>query len=76
MVRGPTIVSVFIGARPFVCTVCQASRFRKRRMYLRWRGEFVAPPLPPATGLVCTGCGYLHMFYNDDLRFEVHSGRL
>ncbi|SEG85778.1 hypothetical protein SAMN04489712_11878 [Thermomonospora echinospora] len=59
-------VSVTIGTQPFVCTVCRSALFWERRTRLPTHsGVGFAPS---ATGLLCTGCGYLHWFQNDNLR--------
>lgn len=61
-------VSVAIGTHPFVCTVCKSGWFWRREVHLTSGKEFAGWSKPSATGLLCTGCGYLHLFYNDNLQ--------
>lgn len=74
MARRTTPVSVTIGTRPFLCTVCQSGWFWKQKVHLTSGTELLAWARQSATGLMCTGCGYLHLFYNDNLEFRTQPG--
>jgi hypothetical protein len=70
MARSERPVSVMIGAQPFVCTVCNMPWFWPQKVHLTSGRELAGWAKPSATGLHCTGCGYVHLFYNDNLRLQ------
>lgn len=57
-----------IGQLGFVCTVCRGEWFLRESVHLASNTQLFAWAQGDATGLICTQCGYLHLFYNDDLR--------
>lgn len=63
-------VAVMIGTQQFTCTVCKSEWFWHREVHLTSGKELFGWAKASATGLCCTGCGYLHLFYNDNMRFR------
>jgi hypothetical protein len=70
MARNARPVSVIIGSQPFVCTVCKSEWFWYRKVRLPSGSETFEWAKPRATGLHCTVCGYVHLFYSDNLQFR------
>jgi hypothetical protein len=60
--------SVTIGTQPFVCTVCRSGMFWRQSVHLTSNTQLFGWAKPDATGLLCAVCGYLHLFYNDNLQ--------
>jgi hypothetical protein len=68
MARGAAPVSATIGTQKFVCTVCKSEWFWYRKIHLTSGRELAGWAKASATGLHCTVCGYLHLFYNENLQ--------
>jgi hypothetical protein len=70
MARKPALVT--IDGRPFRCGLCHNDEFFDRAVKLSsadaevpghgWGGQ-------SATGLICSQCGYVHLFLNDAIEF-------
>jgi len=72
MARRNKAALVTIGRTPFTCQVCRSEQFFDREVKLNTSGmEFfdLGWANQSATGLVCTRCGYVHLFLNDSLEF-------
>ncbi|WP_228555311.1 hypothetical protein [Catenulispora pinisilvae] len=57
---------------PFGCLVCKGEIFFDRKVKLNTTGaEFMNMGWmnQSATGLVCTRCGYVHLFLNDAIEY-------
>jgi hypothetical protein len=63
-------VAVTIGSQPFACTVCRSEWFWRQTVHLTSGQELFGWAKASASGLVCTVCGYLHLFYNENLQFR------
>lgn len=68
MTHGP--VSVTIGEVNFACTVCRGAWFEQTSLHLTSNRQLFGWAKEDATALICTRCGYLHLFYNPGLRFH------
>jgi predicted nucleic-acid-binding Zn-ribbon protein len=68
MAQGP--VRATIGEIGFICTVCRNEWFRQNSVHLVSNKQLFGWAKADATGLVCTQCGYLHLFYSPNLRLH------
>jgi len=57
-----------IGEVPFTCTVCHGEWFWQDSVHLTSNWQAFGWAKEDATGLLCTQCGYFHLFYNRNLR--------
>jgi predicted nucleic-acid-binding Zn-ribbon protein len=68
--RKPSLVTIGPDRRPFTCHVCRGEQFIDRDIQLNTSGmEFLGIEWAnrSATGLICSTCGYVHMFVNDSI---------
>jgi predicted nucleic-acid-binding Zn-ribbon protein len=68
-------VRAAIGEVGFTCTVCRCEWFRKDSVHLTSNTQLFGWAKQDATGLVCAQCGYLHLFYNPQLRLYPATSR-
>jgi len=61
-------VRATIGQVSFACTVCRGEWFERTSVHLTSNTQLFGWAKEDATGLICRQCGYLHLFYNPNLR--------
>lgn len=66
MARENPPVTVTLGSQRFVCTVCKSAWFRYKQVYVTAGASYFSQEVPRS--LACLECGYLHMFFNPNLR--------
>ena len=70
MARKPALVT--IDGRPFRCGLCNNDEFFDREVKLNSTGMEILDlgwASQSATGLICSQCGYVHLFVNDAIEF-------
>lgn len=68
MARDP--VRATIGDVGFTCTVCRSEWCHENSVHLTSNMQLLGWAKEDAAGLVCAQCGYLHLFYNRNLRLH------
>ncbi len=70
MARKPALVT--IDGRPFRCGLCNNDEFFDREVKLNSTGTEILDlgwASQSATGLICSQCGYVHLFVTDAIEF-------